>query len=236
MSLTVVLTNYLRTPHLHRVVDGLLKQTVRPTIFVWDNSPKQDFDDPRVSWIIRSSRNAQCAPRWWMAGHAKTDFVLIHDDDLMATDSRVLAWTLESASKAAPFGVGATGVILKEGKGYWESRHVGLRSGHATADTHVDILKGCYFCAPTEELASLECLALEEEDDIAVSARLGKKIVRPHLVAAQLQEYVKFIPQGNEARKFRKEHRAARDAARWRWFGTRESDARAWTGHSVHAL
>ena len=98
MSLTVVVTNYLRAANVARLIDAIRAQTLQATIFVWDNSPAQDFDDPRVDWLIRSSRNARCAARWWMASHAETDFVLVHDDDLMPSNSNVFAWTVDAAT------------------------------------------------------------------------------------------------------------------------------------------
>jgi len=106
MSITVVVTNYLRPVNVRYLMDALCKQSVKPTIFIWDNSPAQDFNDAHADWIIRSSRNARCSPRWWMASHADTDFVVIHDDDLMPANPKVLGWTLDTAMRVAPFAVG----------------------------------------------------------------------------------------------------------------------------------
>jgi hypothetical protein len=218
MSVTVVVTNYLRLTNVQRLMDALYKQTVIPTIFVWDNSPTQDFNDSRVSWIIRSSKNARCVPRWWMASQAETDFVLIHDDDLMPSHPNVLAWTLDAAAKIAPFAVGATGVVLKHRLGYWQSQHVGLRATRIRHDVRVDIVKGCYFCCPTPRLTRVGHLNLDTEDDIAVSARLGNGWKQPHQVLSRLQHCFELLPEGEEARKRRANHRAARDAARWQFF------------------
>ena len=218
MSVTVVVTNYLRLANVQRLIDVLYKQTVTPTIFVWDNSPTQDFNDPRVSWLIRSSKNAYCVPRWWMAIHAETDFVLVHDDDLMPLHPKVLAWTLEAAAKIAPFAVGATGVILKRHLGYWQSQHVGLRSMRIRHDVRVDIVKGCYFCCPTQRLTKVGHLDLDTEDDIAVSAKLGNGLEQPHQILSKLQNCFELLPEGEEARQRRPNHRTARDAARWQFF------------------
>jgi hypothetical protein len=119
MSLTVILTNYKRPENVRRLIQALSQQTVKPTLFVWDNSSEQDCDDPRIDWLIRSSQNAKCSPRWWMASHANTDFVLIHDDDLLPSHPMVLGHTLDAAIKIAPFAVGAAGVIVDSGSGYW---------------------------------------------------------------------------------------------------------------------
>ena len=221
MSLTVVVTNYLRPGNVIRLVDALTAQTVKPRIFVWDNSPTQDFDDPRVDCMIRSSKNARCAARWWMASHAETDFVLVHDDDLMPAHPEVLAWTLNAASRAAPFALGAAGVILKRFSGYWQARHVGIRARRIRQDMRVDIIKGCYFCSPVVQLRRIGYLELDGEDDIAVSAKLGAGVARAHLVAANLTTSFALLREGEGARKNRRNHPAAREAARRRFFSMR---------------
>lgn len=218
MSVTVVITNYLRPTNVERLIDALRRQTVKPTIFVWDNSPTMDFQVAQVDWIIRSSKNTRCTPRWWMASHAETDFVLIHDDDLMPSHPKVLAWTLDAATKAAPFAVGAAGVILKHNAGYWESRHVGLRAKRIRHDLRVDIVKGCYFCSPSARLKKIGYMELDAEDDIAVSAKLGKGFKQPHLVLANLRSSFELLREGEGSRKYRCSHRAARQAARARFF------------------
>lgn len=220
-SLTVILTNYLRPTNVLSIIDVLCKQSVRPTIFVWDNSPAQDFHESRVEWIIRSSRNARCAPRWWMASHAGTDFVLIHDDDLIPAHPQVLSATLDCAERMAPFAVGASGVVLKPEVGYWQSKHVGWRASRIRRDVPVDIVKGCYFCCPAARLTKLGHLELDAEDDIAVSAWLGNRLKRPHLVLARLLADLFRLPEGEQARKLRAGHRTARAAARWRYFASR---------------
>lgn len=220
MSITVVITNYRRPANVARLIDALRAQTLKATIFVWDNSPNLDFDDPRVDWLIRSSQNARCSARWWMASHAGTDFVLVHDDDLMPSHPKVLALTLEAATRAAPFALGAAGVVLKRGAGYWQSRHVGLRTHRIRRDMRVDIVKGSYFCSPTAQLTRIGYLDLDAEDDIAVSAKLGGGLARPHLVMAELRTSLALLREGEVARKDRHSHRAARETARWRFFSS----------------
>ena len=217
MSLTVVVTNYLRAANVTRIIDAIRTQTLEATIFVWDNSPAQDFDDPRVDWLIRSSRNARCAPRWWMASHAETDFVLVHDDDLMPSDPNVFAWTVDEAVHSAPFAVGASGVVLNRDLGYWRSSHVGVRAGRIRRDMRVDIVKGMYFCCPAVQLARVGHLDLDGEDDIAVSAKLGGGQPRPHVVLARLQSNFTLLSEEG-ARSYRPTHRSARELALQRFF------------------
>ena len=218
MSVTIVITNYLRADNVARLIDTLSKQTVEPTIFVWDNSPAGNFYHPRIDWMIHSSKNARCTARWWMASHAQTDFVIIHDDDLMPAHPRVLARTLDAATSVAPFASGAAGVVLKNSSDYWESKHVGLRAKAIPRDTKVDIVKGCYFCCPAARLAKIGHLDLDDEDDIAVSAKLGDRRKHPHLVIAELQTSFELLQEGEGARKDRPQHRAAREIARRQFF------------------
>jgi hypothetical protein len=218
MSLTVVLANYMRSQNVRRLIQALSQQTVKPTLFVWDNSSDHDCDDPRIDWLIRSSQNAKCSPRWWMASHANTDFVLIHDDDLLPSHPMALGRTLDAAVKIAPFAVGAAGVIVDSASGYWLSRHVGVRATYVDQDTQVDIVKGCYFCCPTIRLRELGYLELDSEDDIIASAKLGNNQSRPHLVLADLQNNLQLLPEGEFSRKTRPCHRTAREAARRKYF------------------
>ena len=218
MSLTVVVTNYRRAANVTRLIDAIRAQTLEATIFVWDNSPLQDFDDPRVDWLIRSSRNAQCTARWWMASHADTDFVLVHDDDLVPSDSHLFAWTVDEAARRAPFAVGASGVVLNRALGYWRSSHVGVRARRIRRDVRVDIVKGMYFCCAPVQLGQIGHLDLEAEDDIAVSATLGGGQPRPHEVLARLQSHFVLLAEEG-ARSYRPSHRAARELALQRFFG-----------------
>jgi hypothetical protein len=217
MSLTVVVTNYLRAANVTRLIDAIRAQTLEATIFVWDNSPAQNFDDPRVDWLIHSSRNAQCTARWWMASHAGTDFVLVHDDDLIPSNPNVFAWTVDQAVRTAPFAVGASGVVLNRDLGYWRSSHVGVRAGRIQRDVRLDIVKGMYFCCPTVQLARVGHLDLHGEDDIAVSAKLGGGRARPHLVLARLQSNFALLSEEG-ARSHRSSHRAARELAMKQFF------------------
>ena len=217
MSLTVVVTNYRRPENVAAVIAALITQTVKPAIFVWDNSPAQDFDHPGVDWIIRSSRNARCSARWWMASHASTDFVLVHDDDLAAGNPHVLALTLDAAQNTAPFAVGAAGVALGAGKGYWRSQHVGVRAPAAPRDTGVDIVKGC-FLQSIARTVSPGALGARRRGRHRGLRDAGAGRSRPHVVAAKLRDALVLLPDVEGARKRRLGHRAARESACRKFF------------------
>lgn len=213
VELTVVLTNYLRYHYMRSILDALVTQSIPHYRFVWDNSPTGTFQDPRVDWVIRSSRNAKCGARWWLAAHAETPYVLVMDDDLIPTDAAVLADTIVGLTNHAPNPVGATGVRLLPDKAYNECSHIGLESGGLAADTVVDIVKGRYFAAQKDCLRELPYLPIECEDDIAVSASLGGGVI-----LAALQGRLLEFPTGKEARCRRSDHKVAREAARREWF------------------
>lgn len=211
-DVTVVLTNYLRYHHLQSILDALVSQSVPHNRFVWDNSPTGTFQDPRVDWIIRSSRNAECGARWWLAAHADTPYVIMMDDDLLPADGTVLADTINGLARHAPRAVGATGVQLLRDKVYSECMHCGLESGKVTTDTDVDIVKGRYFGAQKDRLRELPYLPLDCEDDIAVSGMLGGGVV-----LKALQDRLIELPTGKEARCRRPSHTLVREAARQKW-------------------
>ena len=96
----------------------------------------------------------------------ETDFVLVHDDDLMPSNPNVFAWTVDAATHNTPFAVGASGVVVNRALGYWHSQHVGLRSASIRRDVRVDIVKGMYFCCAAVQLARVGYLDLDGESGI----------------------------------------------------------------------
>ena len=87
--LTVCITHYKRHANVLRLLDCLSRQTIRPEIFLWNNSGKV-FADPRITWQLDSSANRFCWPRWFMLSLAQTEFVTTIDDDLIFSDDGVL--------------------------------------------------------------------------------------------------------------------------------------------------
>lgn len=212
MRLSIVLTNYRRPINLIKIIDKLVAQSVVPQILVWDNSPKQDFQDHRASWIVRSSLNLKCTPRWWVGAQAITEWTIIMDDDLVPADDAVLEDTVNKLAEYSPKPIGATGVKLKAGRSYGRSQHIGIRRRKARKDIPVDIIKGRFFAVKTARLRELP-LHLHEEDDIAVSALLGGG-----MIASCLQGRFKELPTGNEALERRQGHYELREAARQQFF------------------
>lgn len=218
MTITVVITNFQRPNNVTLILDALRHQSIKPTIFVWDNSPSQAFGNSQIDWLIQSSVNAKCSPRWWMASQADTDYVVVMDDDLVPSDPSVLAMTLESAERASPFAVGVAGVILEADKTYVQCRHIEQIGVYNENDTQVDILKGRYFCASVSRIKELRTMGLEVEDDILVSAELGKGAQTPHTVVGAIAARFKNLPTGAESRYGRGGHWRLRESARRKYF------------------
>jgi hypothetical protein len=213
MELTVVLTNYLRPANMADLLKSLAEQSIAHRLFAWDNSPDASFPSGRADWLIRSSRNAKCSARWWMAARADTPWVLVMDDDLAPSDPEVLADTLSALGTHSPQAVGAAGVVLNPAKEYMACRHVGREGMRIEAATRVDILKGRYFALATPLLGSLGFLSLDAEDDIGVSASIGGGIVLPWM-----QDRFRELRTGNESWCRRPDHQQRREAARRKWF------------------
>src|SRR5678815_5752517 len=95
-KITICLTNWKRANNLKRIIDTLLTQSVKSTIFLWNNGG--NFSSSNISWQINSSKNMFCSPRWYMAVNAETEFICILDDDLFFEDDNVLQDILNKAN------------------------------------------------------------------------------------------------------------------------------------------
>ncbi len=125
--LTVCITHYKRHANVLRLLDCLSRQTIRPEIFLWNNSGKA-FSDPRIAWQLDSSHNRYCWPRWFMLSLARSEFVTTIDDDLIFSDDRVLEDAVrELEASDDPFrAVGFAGCVLHpdEDKTYKDAFHL----------------------------------------------------------------------------------------------------------------
>lgn len=216
MDLTVVLTNFKRPANLRLVIDALDAQTLRPTIFLWNNG--EPFVDPRIDWIVNSSKNALCGVRWSMAAYATTPWTLIMDDDLIPKDNRVLMDTVDKLEHHQT-AVGAVGVKLRADQTYHRSDHLGYpgrdkRVLSIESDRRVEIIKGRYFALSTARIKTLPPLPYCLEDDIIVSHAVGGG----HILKC-LQTRFTELPQGDEAVNHQPNHRGRREEVRRQLFG-----------------
>lgn len=213
MELTIVLTNYLRPNNMQVILDALAQQTQPHRVFVWDNSPEGSFPSGRGDWVVRSSQNARCSARWWLAAHAETPWVLVMDDDLVPAHLDTLAFTVQKLREYSGCVVGAAGAQLAAARHYFDCLHLGLEALHVTKDIRVDIVKGRYFAMPIQVVQRLPYIPLDAEDDIIVSA-----VANGGVVPAGLPEMFRELPTNCESRFHRPNHAQARESTRRRCF------------------
>ena len=218
MSLTICLLNWKREKNLRRILDALKSQTIRPTIFLWNNSPKP-FRHEAVDWLVESSQNRQCLPRWWMAGFAETEFVASLDDDLIMTDDRVFEDAIRLArEQPEDRAIGPVGAILPPEKPFFPHKHLECPA----RDWPVDLVKGRCLIVRTEVLRrTLSLAAVTKEDgscdDIVVCGALAAGRRLHHLVPSVFHRRFKNLAAGKEALAARPDHYPRREAARRRW-------------------
>ena len=219
--ITVCLLNWKRPRNLRRIIDRLGEQTLRPTIFLWNNSP-ETFEHPAVDWQVDSSRNMLCPPRWWMAARARTPWVASLDDDLLPADRRVLADAVTVAdAQPAERAIGPFGVNLRPGRPYFP--HDNVRC--PPCDTPVDLVLGR--CLIVRAGALRRALRLADlnayydhgrGDDMAVCGALAGGRRRRHLVPGMFRGRFRELPVGREGLEHHPSHAGGREAARKHWF------------------
>lgn len=175
-QVTVCLTNWMRQDLLLQTIESVLGQSIQSTIFLWNNGA--EIQHSGLSWVVNSSVNQICWPRWFMASYARTEYVCVIDDDVQLRDPNVLEAVLERLA-AAPANciVGPEGVNLMEGKTYRESEHIRVSRAPTDGDTSCDLVKGKFMALRTGALHGAVFLAdprFYREDDIAISALLAR--------------------------------------------------------------
>ena len=113
-QLTVCLLNYKRKENYERIIPALSAQSIKPRIYLWNNGEPFSGDEPflkHVDWLVESTENRRCWPRWWMASASDTDYVCSWDDDMVPLDGRLFQDVievyeeLELTGAVGPFGV-----------------------------------------------------------------------------------------------------------------------------------
>lgn len=218
-ALTVCLTNWRRPDHLRATVASLKRQSIRTVLFLWNNGPpieQNDFD-----WVLDSSVNQACWPRWLMASFAESDYVCSIDDDLMLRDNSVLLDIMERVKGLPERCIfGPEGVNLIEGKTYKEAEHYVIEPTKREHDGACDIIKGKFMMMKTSALRSSVTLADPDacrEDDIAISGLVAAGRRKQHLC---LQSFAHRFenPALPHALWQREGHFERRDAAVARFF------------------
>ena len=151
-------------------------QGIRPVINLWSNS--EPIQSTSIAWGVTSTFNAITWPRWFMASMARTKYVCIIDDDLILRDGAVLGDAISRLALQPPGTVvGASGIILRDGKPYRDSEQLNVKDRATTADRWCDLVKGEFMLMRTEELRACNWTASigwTKEDDIAVCAAMSR--------------------------------------------------------------
>jgi hypothetical protein len=175
-QVTLCLTNWMRPELLRQTIDSILAQSIPSTLFLWNNGA--EIRHSALSWVVNSSVNQMCWPRWFMASYACTEYVCVVDDDVQLRDSNVLETVLERVAEAPSHCiVGPEGVKLREGKTYRDAEHIRVSRAPSDRDTPCDLIKGEFMALRTSALHGTVLLAdprFYREDDIAVSALLAR--------------------------------------------------------------
>ena len=198
-TVTVCLTNWRRPKSLKVTIDSLVCQSVRPVLFLWNNGP--NFANSHLAWVVRSSLNELCWPRWLMASFAKTEYICIMDDDIRLTDRGVLESAIDRLSRCpSDCIVGAEGVNLLDGRSYRNSDHIRLSVEPLKIDTCCDLIKGKFMLLRAKALRERVPLAIPEsyrEDDIAISGLLARGLRKQHLCLTTLSHRFSVVDEPN---------------------------------------
>jgi len=239
-TITVIMLNFRRRENVPRILDALSTQTVKPTIWLWNNG-RQPLRDARVDMEVVADRNWHCWPRWFLASYATTDHVMMIDDDIVPACDRMLEAAIDSLEGQDAFDtiVGAEGVVLGPARTYWHSypgkaarSEVGSMQGSihvkkVVADIAVDIVKGRCLVVRTAALKTLPLSPAHRDtcDDIAVSGLLARGRSRAHLVSAALGRALDDIPdtEPSIALSSISDWRDVRELAKAHYFGASET-------------
>lgn len=218
---TVCLCTCQRPANLARVLTALRSQIPPVRIYLWANACHVAA---QVDWYVHSSRNLYCLPRWWLAWHAATPYVLILDDDLMPAHPEAIANLVRRCRPdrcVGPFGARLTSDYAS---------HTPVCN--VCTDVDVDIIKGRCLAVEIDTLHShllptqiittnipddaYPDLAIAE--DIAFCGSVARTFRRRHLVPANLAGDWVNLPEGPESLSRRADHLARRSRVAARWF------------------
>jgi hypothetical protein len=211
--MTICLLNWKRPENVFRIIQDLRSQDAKPSIFLWDNSLNDHHQVFEADWIVKSSENKRCWPRWWMASMAQTEYVMSLDDDLTVNDSTFISDLIAQLDTSGDRIIGVEGVVLLPGKSYQESKQIKISEKTIENETiEVDIVKGRLLSFRHSLLKNIQLGAMQStEDDIAISGMIGKGKIK-HWVIPNLAKRTINLPDAHATWK-QDGHFQRRDAA-----------------------
>ncbi len=192
-EITVILVSYKRPDNIKLIVDALMKQTIKPTIFLWNNNSEIQMKDKRIKWIVNSNQNVGAYGRFHLVPTVGTEYVMTFDDDVgIAPDKNDFIEQAINLVKEHPTGIiGAFGKRIVPG--------VYPYNGAEIRTDYADIVKAKFMCMRTEILKNvpLGTPGGVREDDIYISyyAANGKK--NAHFISWALRESTIVLPEGD---------------------------------------
>ena len=184
-----------------------MKQSIKPTIFLWNNNPKNIFvDDPDVEWIVNSNKNVGAYGRFHMIPMVETEYVMTVDDDVGPENKEFIQQAIDLVKEHPTGIVGAFGKRILPGDLPY--------NGEEIRTDHADIVKAKCMCMRTEILKNVPLgtgMGRIREDDIYISyyAANGKK--NAHFISWALRESTIVLPEGDVGNDKNPDHMTSRN-------------------------
>ncbi len=190
-GITVILLHWKRPANILDIIPAFTKQSIKPTLFLWNNNPEDiDFKDDRIDWIVNSDQDMYSFARWLMIPMVETEYVMVMDDDLMPSSDKFLEEAIKLVDEHKGI-IGPFGKRIIPGDNPY--------NGPEIRTDYCDIIKGRCMCMKTELLSRvpLGTMGRVRNDDIYVSyyAANGKK--NAHYVSWALRQMTTDLPEGD---------------------------------------
>jgi len=206
-KVTAILLNWAREENLQKIISSLKSQTERPEIIVWDNAhsgtcPQGDFN------IRSSDMNFMCWPRWLVASMAKTEYVMIMDDDVCPTSKDFIATCITESKKNPDKIIGVEGRLASR-----EAPHYHGAGLPKERDIPVNMVIGKFMFLERRLLEKVPLVIPMWDwsmrgDDILISYYTGFN----HILSHELLKRIIYLPEGNKSLWKQKEHFIQREA------------------------
>jgi hypothetical protein len=239
-KITIVLLSYKRPQNIPIILDAINAQTVRATIFLWNNGTV-DVNSPLIDHYEQSETYVGCMARWQLAKEASTPYVMSLDDDICFNRNDALEKVIRSLDGqdnpkrivgfiGACFSNTLKYNVRKEHMcryGDTNGRTVGLcdtcemknngelvfvKRAFIDRDQPVDVVKGRAMAFRTKNVVDID-LPDEREDDIFLNAAFADGTRKFHRIPTLLNDVFRELPEYGEGNWIKQGHMTSRDRA-----------------------
>jgi len=188
-GVTVILLSWKRIDNIKQIINSFRKQTIKPTIFLWNNNPEVTFTTKKVDWIVNSNQDMYSFAQWMMIPMVETEYLITMNDDLMPKTNDFIAHVLELVEQHPTGIVGPFGKRIVPGTSPYNGAEV--RTGHA------DIVKGRCMCMRTEVLKNVPLFTdgRVRNDDIYISYYTANGKKDAHYISWALRQLTQDLPE-----------------------------------------